>query len=67
MITDVRVLDPEFLPNDVVQRDTEINLLSSVLRPAVEGTPSDSAVLHGALLNSGLDQGSRKLSRLASG
>jgi orc1/cdc6 family replication initiation protein len=47
MITDARVLDPEFLPNDVVQRDAEINLLSSVLRPAVEGNPSDSAVLHG--------------------
>ena len=47
IITDARVLDPEFLPNDVVQRDAEINLLSSVLRPAVEGNPSDSAVLHG--------------------
>lgn len=47
MITDARVLAPEFLPNDVVQRDAEINLLSSVLRPAVNGNPSDSALLYG--------------------
>ena len=47
MITDARVLDPEFVPNDVVQRDAEINLLSSDLRPAVNGDPTDSAIIHG--------------------
>jgi orc1/cdc6 family replication initiation protein len=47
MIADARVLDPEFVPNDVVQRDAEINLLSSDLRPAVNGEPTDSAILSG--------------------
>jgi len=48
MIADARVLDLKFVPNDVVQRDAEINLLSSALRPAVEGEPSDSAFIYGS-------------------
>ena len=47
-ITNARVLDPEFVPNDVVQRDAEINLLSSALRPVTDGDPADPAFLHGS-------------------
>lgn len=47
MITDARVLDPEFVPNDVVHRDAEINLLSSVLRPVTDGDAVDPAFLYG--------------------
>lgn len=47
MITDARVLDPEFLPSDVVQRNAEIGLLTSSLRPAVDGDPADDVFLHG--------------------
>jgi orc1/cdc6 family replication initiation protein len=47
MITDARVLDPEFVPNDVVHRDAEINLLSSVLRPVTDGGSVDPAFIYG--------------------
>lgn len=47
MIADARVLDPEFIPNDVVHRDAEINLLSSVLRPVTNGETTDPAFIHG--------------------
>lgn len=47
MITDARVLDPEFVPNDVVHRDAEINLLSSVPRPVTDGNTPDPAFIHG--------------------
>lgn len=47
MFIDARVLTPEFVPTDVVHRDSEINLLSSVLRPVTNGNPTDPAFLHG--------------------
>jgi Cdc6-like AAA superfamily ATPase len=47
MITDARVLDPEFVPADVVHRDAEVNLLSSVLRPVTNGNTADPAFIHG--------------------
>lgn len=47
MIADARVLDPEFVPSDVVHRDAEINLLSSVLRPVTDGGSVDPAFLYG--------------------
>ena len=47
MISNARVLDSEFVPNDVVQRDAEINLLSSALRPVTDGDPAAPAFLHG--------------------
>lgn len=47
MIADARVLDPEFIPNDVVHRDAEMNLLSSVLRPVTNGDTADPAFIHG--------------------
>jgi orc1/cdc6 family replication initiation protein len=47
MIADARFLDPEFIPNDVVHRDAEINVLSSVLRPVANGTTADPAFVHG--------------------
>lgn len=47
MIADARVLDPEFIPNDVVYRDAEMNLLSSVLRPVTNGDTTDPAFIHG--------------------
>lgn len=47
MITDARVLQPEFVPNDVVNRTGEINHLSSTLEPLTHGEPADSAVISG--------------------
>ncbi|WP_128226564.1 Cdc6/Cdc18 family protein [Halobacteriaceae archaeon SHR40] len=47
MITDARVLQPEFVPNDVVHRDSEINYLSSTLDPLTRGKPADPSFLHG--------------------
>lgn len=47
MITDARVLQPEFIPREVKHRDAEINTLSSVLRPLTNGNPADPAFLYG--------------------
>lgn len=47
MITNPRVLDPEFVPTDVVHREAQIEQLSSVLRPLTDGHPADVAFLHG--------------------
>lgn len=47
MITDARVLQPEFIPREVTHRDAEINHLSSVLRPILDGQPADPAFLYG--------------------
>jgi len=47
MIADARVLTPEFIPNDVVHRDAEVNHLSSVLRPVTNGDTADPAFMHG--------------------
>lgn len=47
MITDARVLQPEFIPREVQHRDAEVNYLSSVLDPIAEGQRADPALLHG--------------------
>jgi orc1/cdc6 family replication initiation protein len=47
MITDGRVLQPEFVPREVQHRDAEVNYLSSVLRPLTKGERADPALLYG--------------------
>ncbi len=47
MITDARVLQPEFIPREVAHRDAEVNTLSSVLRPLTDGERADPAFLYG--------------------
>jgi len=47
MITDARVLRPEFIPREVKHRDAEVNTLSSVLRPLTEAERADPAFLYG--------------------
>jgi len=47
MITDARVLQPEFVPSDVVHRDAEVNYLSSALKPLTDGNPAEPAFLSG--------------------
>jgi Cdc6-like AAA superfamily ATPase len=47
MITDARVLQPEFIPREVQHRDAEVNYLSSVLDPITHGERADPALLHG--------------------
>jgi orc1/cdc6 family replication initiation protein len=47
MITDSRVLEPEFVPSDVVHRDAEINTLSAALDPITRGEPGETAFLSG--------------------
>jgi Cdc6-like AAA superfamily ATPase len=47
MITDARILQPEFIPREVQHRDAEVNYLSSVLDPITEGQRTDPALLHG--------------------
>lgn len=47
MITDARVLQPEFIPKEVKHRDAEVTHLSSVLHPILDDEPTDSAFLFG--------------------
>ena len=47
MITDARVLRDEFVPNDVVHRDDEMNALTRALQPIVEGNTARTAFLFG--------------------
>lgn len=47
MITDARVLQPEFIPREVQHRDAEVNYLSSFLNPITEGNRTGPALLHG--------------------
>jgi orc1/cdc6 family replication initiation protein len=47
MITDARVLQPEFVPREVQHRDAEVNYLSSVLNPLTKGERADPALLYG--------------------
>jgi len=47
MITDARVLQPEFIPREVQHRDSEVNYLSSTLGPITNGEQPDPALLHG--------------------
>jgi orc1/cdc6 family replication initiation protein len=47
MITNARVLRPEFVPRDVVHRDAEVSHLSSALRPITNGNPAETTLLCG--------------------
>ena len=47
MITDARVLQPEFVPQDVVHRDGEINHLTSTLKPIMDGEGAEPSFLYG--------------------
>lgn len=47
IIADARVLGPEFVPDDVVHRDGEINHLTSTLRPITNGKTAEPAFLYG--------------------
>lgn len=47
MITDARVLQPEFIPSEVQHRDAEVNHLSSALDPITNGRSPEPVLLHG--------------------
>ncbi|MFC6838422.1 Cdc6/Cdc18 family protein [Halomarina ordinaria] len=47
MISDARVLHPEFVPRDVVHRDREIRGLSRALEPITHNEPVETAFLFG--------------------
>jgi orc1/cdc6 family replication initiation protein len=47
MITDARVLQPEFIPKEVVHRDAEVNHLSGAFDPVTRGEPAETAMLFG--------------------
>lgn len=47
MIEDARVLQPEFVPRDVVHRDHEVQYLSAVLEPVMDDLSPEPAFIHG--------------------
>jgi ORC complex protein Cdc6/Orc1 len=47
MITDARVLQPEFVPNDVKHRSAEVSHLSDTLRPIIDGERAETPFLYG--------------------
>lgn len=47
MIQNARVLQPEFVPRDVVQRTQEVNTLSAALDPVTNGEPGETTFLYG--------------------
>lgn len=47
MITNARVLQPEFVPNDVKHRPAEVSHLSDTLRPITEGNRPTPSFLYG--------------------
>jgi orc1/cdc6 family replication initiation protein len=47
MIGDARVLQPEFVPRDIVHRTTEVNGLSTALDPVTRGGRGETTLLHG--------------------
>ncbi len=47
MITDARVLQPEFVPSDVKHRSAEVSHLSDTLRPIVDGERATNSLLYG--------------------
>jgi len=47
MISDARVLQPEFVPGEVQHRDAEVNHLSAALRPLIDGDPTDPVLIDG--------------------
>lgn len=47
MIRNARVLQPEFVPRDVVQRNDEIHTLSAALDPVAQRDPGETTLLYG--------------------
>jgi orc1/cdc6 family replication initiation protein len=47
MITDARVLQPEFIPQEVKHRAAEVSHLSDTLRPAMDGSRAQTSFLYG--------------------
>jgi orc1/cdc6 family replication initiation protein len=47
MITDARVLQPEFIPREVEHRNQEVNHLSNALRPIMDGEAAQTTLLTG--------------------
>ncbi|WP_232688481.1 Cdc6/Cdc18 family protein [Halobacterium zhouii] len=47
MIRDARVLQPEFVPGDIVHRTQEVRALSNALEPVTRGQTGETALLHG--------------------
>ena len=47
MIRDARVLQPEFVPRDVVHRNHEVQTLSAALDPVTNGREGDTTFLYG--------------------
>ncbi len=47
MITDARVLQPEFVPNDVKHRSAEVSHLSDTLHPIIDGNRASNSLLYG--------------------
>ena len=47
MISDARVLQPEFIPNEVIHRNGEIGAISAALRPITRGEQAETTILHG--------------------
>lgn len=47
MITDARVLQPEFIPGEVKHRSAEVSHLSDILRPVTNGGRPETSLLYG--------------------
>ena len=47
MIHDARVLQPEFVPRDVVHRQHEVNALTAALDPITRGEPAETVFIYG--------------------
>ncbi|SDY33524.1 Cdc6/Cdc18 family protein [Halobellus clavatus] len=47
MIQNARVLQPEFVPRDVVHRTHEVNTIEAALNPVTEGGQGETTFLHG--------------------
>ncbi|MDS0301188.1 orc1/cdc6 family replication initiation protein [Halogeometricum sp. S1BR25-6] len=47
MITDARVLQPEFTPQEVEHRNQEVNVLSNALKPIMNQEPGETTLLLG--------------------
>lgn len=47
MIGDARVLQPQFIPDEVEHRNPEVNRLSDTLRPIMDGQPGETSLLLG--------------------
>ncbi|WP_101298034.1 Cdc6/Cdc18 family protein [Halegenticoccus soli] len=47
MILDARVLQPEFIPQEVEHRNQEVNVLSNALKPIMDGNPGETSFLLG--------------------